>query len=96
VSLYRPLSLCAGWSGIGPHLTLLRELIALGYDLSADVYSSTDRYSSLPFPEPLFGFRDAYTDTPDPFLLRFFVECSKNAYGKYYPPSKCSKCQPVT
>jgi hypothetical protein len=65
-------------------LTLLKELIALGYDLSADEYSSPFMFSELPFTEPLYGFPEAYTDMPDPFLLKFFVECAKNAYGKYY------------
>lgn len=68
------------WSGFRPHLTLLKELIDLDYDLSADEFSSPPMFWGT----PLYGFTEAYTDTPDPFLLELFVECAKNAYGKWY------------
>ncbi|KAJ5172264.1 hypothetical protein N7492_004857 [Penicillium capsulatum] len=76
-----PMNTKTSWSGFRPHLTLLKELIALDYDLSADEFSSSSMFLEFPFTEPLYGFPEAYTDMPDPFLLKLFVECAKSAYG---------------
>jgi len=50
----------------------------MGYDCSAD----TALHYSLQYEKqsPLRDWREN-SDEPDPFLLKFLAECSKNAYG---------------
>jgi hypothetical protein len=81
------LSYVAGWNKVGLHLKLLKELLTLGYDCSADMschsqvplkgfFSSSSRAAVQP---PLSMSNEEYGE---PFLLQFLTECSKNGYGE--------------
>jgi hypothetical protein len=68
----------------GIHLELLKELLSSGYDCSID---TTDTVLWEPGDKSLHGFCDSRPvynchGECEPFLLKFLVECSKNAYGK--------------
>jgi hypothetical protein len=86
------LSYVAGWNNKGLHLKLLKELLALGYDCSADTFM----HARVPCSD--FGLPDiSYVFPPlrradfggytardrEPFLLNFLAQCSKNAYGEF-------------
>ena len=72
-------SLCARWSGYGPHLTLLERLITLGHDFSEDTFNH--EFVWPPITPVWYAYEDDIES--DPFLLKFLRQCSKRAYGKF-------------
>ena len=79
----RLISLCANWTGLGPHIALLKEILAMKSDLLEDSRHDTEHWP-LPIPIwPIPGRANEIraTEIPDPFLIRFFRECSKHAFG---------------
>lgn len=74
-------SLCAQWSGYGPHLALLERLITLGHDFSEDTFNHG--FTWPPITPELYACRNCIEF--DPFLLQFLCQCSKRAYGKFLP-----------
>ncbi|OOQ87598.1 hypothetical protein PEBR_15780 [Penicillium brasilianum] len=78
------LSLVAGLKDRGLHLKTLKELLASGYDCSLDT-TFTDLFGSHRQFRKGDKFAPCFFDQDDgeyePFLLKFLVECSKNAFG---------------
>lgn len=67
---------------MGPHLTFLDELLAVGYDLSADNFSSPFNLNeTAPFSSSTLGLSGGFDCTPDRFLLKFLRRCSKDTHG---------------
>jgi hypothetical protein len=84
-NVHRLLSLAAGLNSRGIHLRILKELLASGYDCSLDIpYTDLSAHWLVhKGREPLL--RSFYQDggESEPFLLKFLMECSKNAFGEF-------------
>lgn len=63
---------------MGPHMALLKEILALSSNVLEDSRHDTKHW---PLPLPIWPIIPQANEIPDPFLLQFFRECSKNAFG---------------
>ncbi|KFY01543.1 hypothetical protein V490_00864 [Pseudogymnoascus sp. VKM F-3557] len=70
-------SLCAEWSGYGPHLTLLERLITLGHDFTEDTFNYKFDWPPI---TPVWYANEGSIER-DPFLLKFLCQCSKRVCG---------------